>query len=53
MADILLENVFNKAPFTWGSADLIAAGIDREKYIESLVAADGNDYEPLLDFVRS
>ena len=53
MADILLENVLNKAPFTWGSANLAVAGVDRKKYIESLVAADRNDYEPLLDFVRS
>lgn len=53
MADILLENVLNKAPFTWGSANLIIAGLDRKKYIESLVAADRGDYKPLLDFVRS
>jgi Fic-DOC domain mobile mystery protein B len=53
MADILLRNVLNKAPFTWGSANLIVAGVDRRKYIESLVAADRNDYKPLLDFVRS
>jgi len=53
MADILLENVLNKAPFTWGSANLIVSRVDRKKYIESLVAADRNDYEPLLVFVRS
>ncbi len=53
MADILLENVLDKARFTWGSANLIVAGVDRKRYIESLVAADRNDYKPLLDFVRS
>ena len=53
MADILLENVLNKAPFTWGSANLIVEGVDRKRYIESLVAADRNDYKLLLDFVRS
>jgi Fic-DOC domain mobile mystery protein B len=53
MADILLENVLKKPPFTWGSANLIIAGLDRKKYIESLIAADGGDYKPLLDFVRA
>ncbi len=53
IADILLENVFHKPPFTWGSANLIVAGLDRKKYIESLVAADRSDYRLLMDFVRS
>lgn len=53
MADILLENVLGKPPFTWGSRNLIDAGMDRQKYIESLVAADRGDYGQLLDFVRS
>lgn len=53
MADILLEYVFNKPPFTWGSADLIKSGEDRKKYIESLQAADKEDYKLLLRFVRS
>ena len=53
IADILLENVLAKPPFTWGSGNLAAAGLDREKYIESLVTADRKDYELLMDFVRS
>ena len=53
MADILLENVLGKPPFTWGSRNLIDAGMDRQKYIESLVAADRGDYGQLMDFVRS
>jgi len=28
MADILLENVLDKPPFTWGRGDLIASGLD-------------------------
>jgi len=52
-ADILLENILGKPRFTWGSANLIKAGLDRKKYIESLVAADRGDYKPLMDFVRS
>lgn len=53
MADILLVNVFDRPLFTWGSADLTAMGLDRKKYIESLVIADRGDYEPLISFVRS
>jgi len=53
MADILLEYIFNKPPFTWGRADLVKTGDDRKKYIESLQAADREDYQLLLDFVRS
>ena len=53
IADILLENILAKPPFTWGSGNLAAAGLDRKKYIESLVAADREDYRLLMDFVRS
>lgn len=53
MADIILKNIFNRPYFTWGSANLIAAGTSRKNYIESLVAADKGDYLPLLNFVRS
>ena len=53
MADILLEYVFKKSPFTWGKANLIKSGDDRNKYIKSLIAADRGEYELLLEFVRS
>ena len=53
MTDILLENQIGKPPFSWGSANLKAADMDREKYIDALIAADQNDYEPLIRFVRS
>ncbi len=53
MADILLEHVFGKPSFTWGSADLIKTGEDRKQYINALKAADKDDYELLLKFVRS
>ena len=53
IADILLENVLAKSPFTWGSRNLATAGLDRKKYIESLVAADRGDYRLLMNFVQS
>ena len=53
IADIILEYLFNKPPFTWGSTNLAVTGQDRQKYIESLVAADRSDYRLLMDFVRA
>ena len=53
IADSLLENVLAKPPLTWGSENLATFGLDRKKYIDSLVAADRGDYALLLNFVRS
>lgn len=53
MTDILLENVIDRPPFTWGQSNLAPKGEDRRHYIEALVAADRGDYQPLLAFVRS
>ena len=52
-ADILLANVFDRPPFTWGNADLAKHNNTRQRYIESLYAADRGDYKPLLQFARS
>jgi Fic-DOC domain mobile mystery protein B len=52
-ADIMLENIFNKPAFTWGSTNLAKPGDIRKQYIESLHAADKGDYKPLLKFARS
>lgn len=53
MTDILLENVFKKPRFTWGSEDLAKTCEAREIYLEALKKADNLDYKPLLHFVRS
>ncbi len=52
-ADILMEYVLGKPPFTWGKANLAESGDDRKKYIEALIAADKGEYKYLLEFVRS
>jgi hypothetical protein len=39
--------------FTWGGADLRAAGTARDTYIAALKAADNHDLEPLIKFARS
>jgi Fic-DOC domain mobile mystery protein B len=52
MADLLIERL-GAAPFTWGSGNLIDAGMLRRRYITALRAADGHDLQPLLSFARS
>lgn len=53
MADLILEKIFKKPAFTWGSTSLIKQGESRKRYIESLKAADDHDYSLLMEFVRS
>lgn len=51
--DELLKSLGRPA-FTWGSsADLVAAGEVRERYIRALRQADGGDPSPLRAFVRT
>ncbi|MBN2456315.1 MAG: mobile mystery protein B [Sedimentisphaerales bacterium] len=53
IADILMENVFGRHSFTWGNANLVTSGDDRDRYMKSLYAADKGDYTGLLEFARS
>lgn len=53
MTDLLLVQQLARPRFTWGSANLTAAGTTRRAYIDALRAADRHDFIPLLAFVRS
>jgi len=53
MTDLFLENILARPRFTWGSGDLSRAGDVRHRYIAALHAADGQNYAPLLEFVRA
>ena len=53
MTDILLTDVLDKEPFTWGNGNLSVEGGVRDTYINALHSADNNEYEPLMEFVRS
>lgn len=53
MTDLLIENTLNRPRFTWGGNDLSKASEVRRRYIVALRAADGGDYRPLGEFVRS
>ncbi len=50
MADVLMEQVFGLAVFSWRAGDLISATEERKMYIAALRAADRGDIGPLLDF---
>jgi Fic-DOC domain mobile mystery protein B len=51
-ADVLIVQLKGKR-FTWGGADLRAAGNARTAYIAALKAADNHDLVPLVTFARS
>ncbi len=53
ITDILLQNVLQKPPFTWGGAALRDADDPRRQYIGALQMADKGDMEALMKFVRS
>jgi len=52
MADVLINKVFGKSYFTWGSQSLVREGEARTKYLAALRDADQNDYELLIKFAR-
>ena len=52
MADLLVMRLGGER-FSWGRANLQAAGDIRGRYITALKAADNHDIGPLLAFARS
>ncbi len=53
MADILIEKIFKKEVFSWGSANFVKAGDDRKAYLAALHEADRANYKSLIKFARS
>ena len=53
IADVIIEKIFGRDVFTWGSADLIRGGEFRSTYLQALREADKDNYAPLLRFARS
>jgi len=53
MADIIIEQVFKRKHFSWGSDDLCAQGNTRDRYLQAVKAADRGDYTLLSEFARS
>ena len=53
MADIIIEKIFNKPPYSWGAERDDKDNENRKRYIDAVQAADKNDYSLLLTFARS
>jgi Fic-DOC domain mobile mystery protein B len=53
MADLIVEKIYNRKPFSWGSTDLSKRSTNRKRYSEALRQADHNDFKELLVFARS
>ena len=53
MADIIIEKIFNKPPYSWGAESDDKDNENRRHYIDAVQAADNNDYSLLLAFARS
>ncbi|MEJ0056686.1 MAG: mobile mystery protein B [Bacteroidota bacterium] len=54
MGDLIIEHIFDRGVFSWGSnRNLIQEGEDRDRYIAAVKAADNNNIVPLLEFSRA
>lgn len=53
MADIIIEKIFGKEPFSWGAANLLNEGDMRKAYLKAIKQADLNEYHSLLEFAKS
>ncbi|MDX1364860.1 mobile mystery protein B [Arenibacter latericius] len=53
MADIIIEKLFGKEPFSWGAGNLTQSGETRTAYLKAVKMADLGKYQPLLEFARS
>lgn len=50
LADIILEKLFNKEPFSWNQNNKSNHSEIRKNYISALKLADQNELKPLIDF---
>jgi Fic-DOC domain mobile mystery protein B len=53
MADIIIEKIYRKPVFTWGTTNLYNKSNARLAYLTALRSADKGDYSLLIDFARS
>jgi Fic-DOC domain mobile mystery protein B len=53
MADVIIEKIFGKPVFTWGSQNLIHSNTFRNSYLSALREADNGNIESLVQCARS
>lgn len=53
MADIIMENIFDKNYFSWHLSAMFDPDEIRKKYITALKKADNGNINPLIEFAES
>jgi len=53
MSDLIMEKLYNKTFFSWGSTNLVKATATRSNYIKAVKNADQQDILPLIAFAKS
>jgi Fic-DOC domain mobile mystery protein B len=53
MADIIIEKLYKRPVFTWGTGLFKNSNLARMAYIKAIQEADGGNIKPLLEFARS
>lgn len=53
LATDLLLTFMDRPRFSWGRTNLVDANETRQRYVAALRSADGHDFTPLMEFVRS
>jgi Fic-DOC domain mobile mystery protein B len=53
MSDLIMEKLYNKTFFSWGSTNLVKATETRSNYIKAVKKADQQDVLPLIAFAKS
>ena len=53
IADLIMEKLFYRKVFSWGSTNLMKATEARSNYIQAVKKADHHDIQPLIAFANS
>ena len=53
MADIIMESIFGKEPFSWNHSNMTKADQTRKNYINALREGDDGNIQPLIDFASN
>ncbi len=53
MADIIMESLFDKKPFSWNQSYMVKANETRHNYIAAIREGDRGNIQPLIDFAEN
>jgi len=52
MADIIMETVFGKEPFSWNNSNMVKPDETRKKYLHAIREGDKGNIQPLIEFAK-